>query len=178
MRLVRVLGAELGLARPVTLLRAPSPAMPMTWGFRQPVILLPADADHWSAARRHDVLLHELAHVKRHDVLTQLVARIVCATYWFHPLVWLAATRLRVERERACDDLVLRSGARPSDYASHLLEIARSLRVAPAAAFASVAMARPSQLANRLLDVLDAHRRRGRVPSHAALPASLAAALG
>jgi hypothetical protein len=152
--------------------------MPMTWGVRRPVIVLPAGADRWSEAERRQVLVHELAHVRRHDVLTQFIARIVCAVYWFHPLVWLAAARLRIERERACDDLVLRSGARPSDYAGHLLEIARSFRVAPPpAGLASVAMARPSQLAMRLLDVLDAHRRRGALPEWAGVSAALAAAI-
>ncbi|HEV8264946.1 MAG TPA: M56 family metallopeptidase [Gemmatimonadales bacterium] len=176
-RVVRALSGELGVARRVTLLRAGGPAMPMTWGVGRPVILLPADADTWPETRRRQVLLHELAHVRRHDVLTQLAARLVCAAYWFHPLVWVAAAQLRVERERACDDLVLRSGARPSDYAGHLLEIARTLRVAPVAGFASVAMARPSQLALRLLDVLDAQRRRGAVTPRAALRAAIAAAV-
>lgn len=74
--------------------------------------------------------------------------------------MWLAATRLREERERACDDQVLRSGAKPSAYATHLLEIARGLRAARATALASVAMARPAQLATRLIDVLDPRRRR------------------
>src|SRR6266540_915610 len=131
--LVDELSLELGLTRHVRLLQASGPAMPMTWGIRRPAILLPREADTWTAERRRDVLLHELAHVKRHDFLIQLMARVACAVYWFHPMVWLAATRLREERERACDDHVLRAGATPSEYASHLLEIARGLRAARAA---------------------------------------------
>ena len=173
--LVDELALELGLTRHVRLLKATGPAMPMTWGIRRPAILLPAEADSWTAERRRDVLLHELAHVKRHDFLIQLVARIACAVYWFHPMVWLAATRLREERERACDDHVLRAGATPSAYASHLLEIARGLRAARATSLASVAMARPAQLANRLIDVLDTRRCRDTLSARAALPAWLAA---
>jgi beta-lactamase regulating signal transducer with metallopeptidase domain len=173
--LVDELSLELGLTRHVRLLQAQGPAMPMTWGIRRPAILLPAEADNWTAERRRDVLLHELAHVKRHDFLIQLIARVACAVYWFHPLVWLAATRLREERERACDDHVLRAGATPSEYASHLLEIARGLRAARATSLASVAMARPAQLATRLIDVLDTRRCRDTLSARAALPAWLAA---
>ena len=173
--LVDELSLELGLTRHIRLLQATGPAMPMTWGIRRPAILLPAEADSWTAERRRDVLLHELAHVKRHDFLIQLVARIACAVYWFHPMVWLAATRLREERERACDDHVLRAGATPSAYASHLLEIARGLRAARATSLASVAMARPAQLATRLIDVLDTRRCRDTLSARAALPAWLAA---
>jgi beta-lactamase regulating signal transducer with metallopeptidase domain len=123
--LLRDLAARLGLARRVTLLRGPHALMPMTWGWLRPVILLPDDADAWPPARRRDVLLHELAHVRRLDGLTQAVAQVACALYWFNPLAWVAAHRMRVERERACDDVVLLAGARASDYAGHLLELAR-----------------------------------------------------
>jgi len=173
--LVEDLSRELGLTRSVRVLRAQGPAMPMTWGLRRPAILLPAEADAWPAERRRDVLLHELAHVKRHDFLTQLIARVACAVYWFHPLVWLAAARLREERERACDDHVLRAGATPSVYATHLLEIARGLRAARATSLASVAMARPAQLATRLIDVLDGRRCRDTLSPRSALPAWLGA---
>src|SRR6266487_210532 len=173
--LVEDLSLELGLTRHVRLLQSKGPAMPMTWGIRRPTILLPAEADSWNAERRRDVLLHELAHVKRHDFLTQLVARIACAVYWFHPLVWLAATRLREERERACDDHVLRAGATPSAYATHLLDIARGLRAARATSLASVAMARPAQLATRLIDVLDTRRSRDTLSARSAVPAWIAA---
>ncbi len=175
LQLVEELSLELGLTQHVRLLQAAGPAIPMTWGIRRPAILLPADADAWDPERRRDVLLHELAHVKRQDFLTQLIARIACAVYWFHPLVWLAATRLREERERACDDHVLRAGAKPSVYATHLLEIARDLRAARATVLASVAMARPAQLATRLLDVLDTRRRRDTLSARLAVPAWIAA---
>ena len=173
--LIAELTQQLGITRPIRVLRASGPAMPMTWGVRHPVVLLPAEADAWPMERRRDVLLHELAHIKRNDFLTQLVARIACAVYWFNPLVWLAATRLRIERERACDDQVLRAGTKPSAYASHLLEIARALRPVPATSLASIAMARPAQLATRLLDVLDAGRCRDGVSFRAAAPAWVAA---
>ena len=56
------------------------------------------------------------------------MGRVACALYWFHPLVWTAARRLRAESERACDDLALVFGARPSDYAEHLLDIVTCVR--------------------------------------------------
>lgn len=171
------LAAGLKLRTPVRLLAAPGPAMPMTWGTRRPVVLLPADAEQWPETRRRDVLLHELAHVARRDCLTQLVAVCACAVYWFHPLVWVAARRLRVERERACDDRVLAAGAVPSAYAEHLLEIARTLRAGAMTGLASVAMARPSQLSTRLLDVLDPARRRDAMTRRFVARAAAAAAL-
>ena len=109
--LLRDLAAKLGLMRRILLLRSARAVMPMTWGWIRPVVLLPAEADSWGIDRRRVVLLHELAHVKRLDCLTQAIARAACAVYWFHPLAWVAARRMRVERERACDDVVLLAGA-------------------------------------------------------------------
>lgn len=174
--LLRVLAARLDLRRPVTLLELDGNVMPMTFGVLRPVVVIPAAAAGWSDDRLRAVLLHELAHVKRLDCLTHLIARATCALYWFNPLVWVAARQLRVERELACDDLVLAAGSRASDYATHLLEIARGLRVGALAGVASIAMARPSQLAGRLLAVLDASRARNVVTGRLAA-GGLAAAL-
>jgi beta-lactamase regulating signal transducer with metallopeptidase domain/5-hydroxyisourate hydrolase-like protein (transthyretin family) len=176
--LVDVLAGALGIKRRVVLLRGAETTMPMTWGLWRPVLLLPADADGWPAERRRSVLLHELAHVKRFDCLTQLLARLACALYWFHPLAWLAARRLRLEREQACDDQVLCAGSRPSDYAQVLLDMARSLRSGRCAGFATVAMARRSQLGTRLRAVLDPGRPRHPVSRlRAALALAAAACL-
>ncbi len=158
--LAQSLAREIGLRRRITLLRARGPAMPMTWGFLRPVVLLPADAGEWPAERRRAVLLHELAHVKRHDCAMQFLGQIACGLYWFNPLVWIAAAQLRLERERACDDQVLRSGSKASDYATQLLEMSRSLRPMAARLAPTVAMAQPSQLSVRLLAILDDKRRR------------------
>ena len=132
--------------------------MPLTWGWWRPVVLLPAEATTWPAERRRVVLLHELAHAKRWDCLTQTVARVVCALYWINPLAWVAARRMCAERERACDDLVLNSGCRASEYATHLVDIARTFRRVPQ--FAGIAMARSPQLQGRIAAIVDASRAR------------------
>jgi tetratricopeptide (TPR) repeat protein len=157
-RLLREACNQLRLRRPVRLLQSAGNPMPLTWGWWRPVVLLPAEAAHWPTERRRVVLLHELAHAKRWDCLTQTLARIVCALYWINPLVWLAARRMCVERERACDDLVLNSGCRASDYATHLVDIARTFRCTPH--LAGIAMARASQLHGRIAAIVDASRAR------------------
>jgi hypothetical protein len=149
--------------------------MPMAWGLLRARVMLPADADAWPESRQRVVLLHELAHVKRRDCLTQFVAHLACAAYWFNPMVWVAARRLRAEREHACDDLVLAAGTRGSDYADHLLDIARSLRAGAWPTWSAVTMAHRSQLEGRLMAILDpALSRRSPTRGSAAIVAALA----
>jgi hypothetical protein len=165
------LARELGVRRPVTLLVGRAGTVPVTWGVVYPVVLLPADADAWSAERRRLVLLHELAHVARLDALTQLLARLAGAVFWFNPLVALAARRLRAERERACDDLVLAAGVRATAYADDLLDLVRTLGAAPAGS-AALAMARRSEFEGRLLAILDPAAPRARTSARRALAAA------
>jgi beta-lactamase regulating signal transducer with metallopeptidase domain len=157
--LTQRLANRLGVTRPLTLLRGDRLAVPVTWGIVYPAVLLPQDSDSWTEERRRFVLVHEMAHVKRFDALTQLLAQIAVAVFWFDPLLWIAAHQMRVEREHACDDYVLRDGTAPSLYAGELLEMVRSIgtphhdRAAPA--FAALAMARRSEFEGRMLAILD-----------------------
>ena len=157
--LVGELVQQLGLKRRVTLLRSEA-EMPLTWGIIRPQVLIPTDAENWSPDQQRAVLLHELAHVQRWDWLTQMLAHISCAIYWFNPLVWVADRRMRLERERACDDHVLTAGCRATDYAEHLLEIARTSRPSTFTARAAVAMAQPSWIEKRLRVILAPDRNR------------------
>ena len=147
---------KLGLRRPVRLLVSQRELMPMACGILRANIVLPASSSQWSTQRRRIVLLHELAHIARYDLPLQLVARFASTLFWFNPLAWYGLVRLGVERERACDDCVVRAGERASDYASELLSIAKShfnQRMVGA-----VAMARTSRLEDRLNSLFDSHR--------------------
>jgi beta-lactamase regulating signal transducer with metallopeptidase domain/uncharacterized GH25 family protein len=148
--------ARLCLRSPVRLLECDEAIVPVTCGLVRPVILLPALSREWNLERRRFVLLHELAHVKRFDVLFQMVARTVCSFYWFNPLVWYALGRLRIERELACDDCVVAVGESAVDYADQLVEIARSCRSSRYAV--GIPMARLCNLEERIVALLDRAR--------------------
>ncbi len=165
LRLTRQLTARIGLRRSVRLVLSPRREIPMTWGVVRPVVLLPADAEGWSEERLTMALLHELAHVKRWDCLTQLVARAACAVYWFNPLAWLALARVRREQEQASDDLALGCGLDRHAYADHLLAIVTGRNSGGPRPAVALAMAAAAKLESRLLGILDtgrSHRAFGR----------------
>jgi len=149
--------------------RAESITMPMAAGYLRPTVALPAEADAWPDERVTSVLLHELAHIRRRDCLTQLAASTTCALYWMNPLAWYAARALRRERERACDDAVLVAGTAGPDYAEHLLDVARAARHVTTPTWSGgVAMAHRSELEGRLMAILDDARNRQSVSYGAA----------
>lgn len=158
--LTTALCGEMAISRRVSVRLSQDRVMPMVWGVTRPVVLLPAEAALWSPELRRDVLLHELAHVRRHDYLNQLLARFACAIHWFNPLAWIAARRLRAEREQACDDHVLGTGASPCDYADHLVAVARGMLPA-ARGTLGVTMAGRSAFGERVAALLDTRRARG-----------------
>jgi TonB family protein len=126
------------------------------------------------------VLLHELIHVQRLDWLTCLISQLSSAAYWFHPLLWMALSRLRQEQERSCDDAVVVAGTGQAAYAEHLVDLARSLVSSRQRWPAALSMAEAHGLEHRVHALLDPHRKRralsGRV-SLAALAAILVCAI-
>ena len=158
--LVKQLSGALSILRPIRLLFSDAQVSPMTWGVVRHTVLLPSSATQWSEDRRRLVLAHELAHVKRNDGMMQVFIQVVCSLYWFNPLTWYAAHRVRIERERACDDHVLNLGAVAEDYADHLVQIVRGLRTRPGLSHAAVSIAEPSELETRLVSILDPRNRR------------------
>jgi TonB family protein len=164
-----------GWRRPVTVLQSAHPTLLVTCGLVRPKIILPEAARSWTDDRVRIVLYHELAHVRRRDWIVQLAAEVVRSIYWFHPLVWIACNRLRQESERACDDAVLNRGVEGSEYATHLVDIARNLHQRrmwmPAPAIAPT-----STLEKRVRAMLDARLSR-RPVSRCASAATLIALL-
>jgi len=143
------LSSAFGLKRPVRLLQSSDASMPVTWGLFRPRVLLPANAQNWSDKQILAVLSHEFAHIRRHDWGVQMLAEIVRAVYWFNPLLWIACNRLRQEGEHACDDEVLHLGVDGTEYAAHILDVARMLKASRRTWSPTLAMARPSNLERR-----------------------------
>jgi len=168
----REIAAQLGLRRDIALLQSAHERLLVTWGLWSPQIILPAGASHWTDDRIRIVVCHELSHVRRGDWMLHVIAGALRAVYWFNPLVWLACHRLRHESERACDDEVLNLGMTGSDYATELLNIARTLR--PPAWSPAPGMARPSSLQRRVRAMLSTNIDRS--PLSAAFRVTIAAA--
>ena len=142
----------------VSLRMSKQATIPFVFGALDPVVVLPAHSMSWDDEKLSIVLSHELSHVRRRDALAQWLVDLTCALHWLNPLVWLAAARLRRERELACDDEVMLKGTEPDTYARLLVSLAHSLgRELPHAA---LPVARRGTLETRVVAVLDGKRRR------------------
>jgi beta-lactamase regulating signal transducer with metallopeptidase domain len=159
-KLLHTLLAESEIDRSIRLLRSDLIGVAFANGITATSLVLPSAADDWDEDRLRVVMLHELAHVKRGDLLFELLAQLVTAFYWFNPLVWIMAHRFRVERERACDDSVINAGVKQSDYASQLLLVARDLEEQRRPIWQAAAISQGAGLKNRLLCILSPKRQR------------------
>jgi beta-lactamase regulating signal transducer with metallopeptidase domain len=162
----RVFTAQLeALRMPNTILLRVSPDVerPGVFGSWHPMVLLPEGFEaRFPAGALAGVLAHELAHIKRRDLLAGWVFAAIGCLYWFHPVVWVAMLNLRREREMACDDIVLESTRQESrDYAATIVDVAESLGGAlPAGAGFLGVVELASSLSHRVRSVVDSTRSR------------------
>jgi beta-lactamase regulating signal transducer with metallopeptidase domain len=126
--LLHHLSERMSIRRKIIVGTSPKCSFPFTYRVFKPVIVFPQDIGNWPVERVKAVMLHELAHIRRNDYLTQYIARIICSLFWFIPPLWIAYASLYQEQEMACDVSVLRRGIKPADYASHILDLARCRR--------------------------------------------------
>jgi uncharacterized protein (TIGR03435 family) len=160
--------------RAVEVLLHESLSAPLTCSVLRPVVVFPADAQTWDEKDVERALVHELEHVRRYDWTMHCLARVACAAYWFHPLVWVARRQLMLEAERSCDDAVL-GKSEPIAYANQLLGLAR--RRSAVSRSPALAMANRSDLAARIKALLDPTQSRGPVGAWALAACVIAAAI-
>lgn len=149
---------------------SPEAISPFLWGILKPSIIWPEQARQWPEELRRAVIAHESEHARRLDAVWLLVGQAACIVYWFLPLAWLAARRAREESERACDDAVLREGTNATDYAGHLLHVARETSIR--ASLPAVTGSAP--LERRMRSILDATAERGAISRRCAGAVALA----
>ena len=134
----QVIKARLAMTKPVRLLVSLRIDTPVAVGWLRPAILLPVTAlTGLNEEQLRAVLSHELAHVRRHDFLVNLVQRGVESILFYHPAVWWISARIRTEREHCCDDLAVQISGDPSMYARALMELERVRSVDPDPAVAA-----------------------------------------
>jgi bla regulator protein BlaR1 len=132
-------GRLLNMEAAVPVLSSPALLEPGVFGIFRPVLLLPDGiAEHLTRGQLHAILAHELCHVRRRDNLAAAIHMFVEAIFWFHPLVWWIGARLVEERERACDEEVLRLGSEPQVYAESILKTCEFYLESPLACMSGV----------------------------------------
>lgn len=137
-------------------------AVPAAFGFFRPAIVFPAWLlPQMSAEEINLIVLHELAHLRRWDDWTNLAQKIVKALFFFHPAVWWIENRLTLEREMACDDMVLAQTTSPAVYASSLISFAEKLQSARSLALAQALVSRMCHMSLRVKQILDTKRSSG-----------------
>jgi beta-lactamase regulating signal transducer with metallopeptidase domain len=146
---------RMGIDKEIVLLKSTKCKMPFSSNVFKPIVVFPSEIENWQEAKTRVVLSHELAHIRRRDYLTQYIARTICSIFWFIPLIWVAYFILHLEQEKACDSSVVNTGAKPTDYASHMLELAyfQSRRLLSAGLY--ITKGRKVLLEKRILNVLN-----------------------
>ncbi len=146
-------------SRSATLCTSDLVRVPTAIGFTKPMIAIPAWVmNELSADELNQILLHELAHLRRWDDWTNLAQKLVKALFFFHPAVWWIEKRVSLEREMACDDAVIAETASPRAYAECLARLAERTLIQRSMALAQAALGRIRQTSLRVAQILDAKR--------------------
>jgi beta-lactamase regulating signal transducer with metallopeptidase domain len=147
------------MKRPARLLASDQARVPMAMGFRHPVVVLPTwTLRDLSVDRLRHILIHELAHIQRHDDWTNLVQKITRAVFFFHPAVWWIDARLSLEREMACDEAVLATTGNPRAYAGCLIDLLERGCARRGWTMAQAAVARARDASVRIARILQESR--------------------
>ena len=143
---------RLPLELSVAAFSTPSILEPGVFGVFRPVLLLPEGiADHLTPHQFHAVVTHELRHVRLRDNLTAALHMCVETLFWFHPLVWWIGAQLTAERERDCDEAVLKQGSQPVDYARGIVQVCQAYVESPLACASGIS---GSDLKNRIREIM------------------------
>ena len=122
--ILRRLGARIGLSRPVRLLVSALVQVPTVVGWLRPVVLVPVGAlSGLPAEHLEALLLHELAHIRRHDYLVNILQSVAEALLFYHPAVWWVSGHIRAERELCCDDVAVSVSGDALTYARALAQL-------------------------------------------------------
>src|SRR5579859_934347 len=151
--------AQFKTARPFAICSSPEVRLPTAVGFFKPVILIPEWAlKELSVEELKIILLHELAHLRRWDDWTNLAQKLVRTIFFFHPAVWWIEKRLSLEREMACDDVVVAATQNPRAYAECLVALAERSFGRRAVAMAQAVISHARETSLRLAQILDVNR--------------------
>ena len=153
--LLRASRRQMQVDQPIRIVFSKALKMPLVFGWKKAYVLIPEEALNWEQEKIKTVLLHELGHIRQKDFKTNLFVQFIKAFYWWHPLVWWAEKKIRLECEHSCDELVVRAGFPQFDYARHLVEIARSIHRTPLRpSLTTIPIAHNSQLKRRVDHIL------------------------
>jgi len=145
-------GVPLSVNAPIRALTVPAHVEPGVVGILRPVLLLPDGiVGRLSAEELQAIILHERCHIRRRDNLAAFLHMIVESVFWFHPLVWWIERRLVEERERACDEEVVRLTSDPESYAQSILNVCRFYSASPSICVSGVTGA---ELRKRIEDIM------------------------
>jgi bla regulator protein BlaR1 len=151
--------SPLPLKLPIPVMSSPARLEPGVFGAFRPVLLLPEGiTERLTPAQLQPILAHELCHVRRRDNLTAAVHMIVEALFWFHPLVWWMEARLVEERERACDEEVLRMAGDPQDYAEGIVTVCKFYLESPLVCVSGVTGSNLKRRVEAIMMNRDAHK--------------------